>query len=251
MVDLVVNDDRISNIELIIFDKDGTLMDLYAYWASMIDLRVSFAQDELGLTEDQKKDVMYEMGVDLKSGALRPTGPVGLKKREVVMQAMISALQRNGFSGKEDLCKSAFTNADRISIDRLPLIIKPVKGMMELLTALKKKNCKLAIATTDKTERAKLAVRFLGIQDKIDMVVGEDMVPNYKPSPDMVNLILEKLSVKKENAVMVGDAVTDVEMGSNANLAASIGVLSGLTSREKLLEKTKYIVRDISRIEVL
>ncbi len=251
MVDLIVNNDRIKNIELAIFDKDGTLMDLYVYWASMIDLRVSFMQSRLGLTEDQKKDVMYEMGVDLKQNRLRPEGPVGLKKREIVMQAMLKALKRNGFPGKEDLCESAFRDADRMSINRLSRIIKPIKGMGELVTALKKKKCKLAVATTDKTERAKLAMGFLGIEDKVDMVVGEDMVANYKPSPDMVNLILKELLVNKESAVMVGDAATDVEMGSNAGLAASIGVLSGLTSKERLLEKTKYIVRDISEIEVL
>ena len=250
MVDLVVNNEKIKNIELVIFDKDGTLMDLYMYWSNMIDLRASLVQNELGLTEDQKKDIMYEMGVDLKNRKLRPEGPVGLKKREVVMQAMVGALQRNGFSGKEDLCHRAFKEVDKISIDHLPRIIRPIQGMKALIEALKNKRCKIAIATTDKTERAKLAMRFLGIQDKIDMVVGEDMVTSYKPSPDMVNLILEELSIKKENAVMVGDALTDVEMGNNANLAASIGVCSGLTSEENLMKKTKYIVRDISEIKL-
>ena len=64
MVDLVVNNEKIKNIELAIFDKDGTLMDLYMYWASMIDLRASFVQKELGLTEGQKKDVMYELIIE-------------------------------------------------------------------------------------------------------------------------------------------------------------------------------------------
>lgn len=251
MTDLSLNNGIIKNIELAIFDKDGTLMDLYAYWASMIDMRVGFLQNKLNLTENQKKDIMYEMGVDLKKERLLPEGPVGLKKREIVMKTMVKALEKNGFSGKEDMCRNAFKDADRMSINHLPAIIKPIKGMNELITALKKKKCKIAIATTDKTERAKLAVEFLGIQDKIDMVVGEDMVPNYKPFPDMVNLILKELSVDKKNAVMVGDAATDMEMGGNAGLAASIGVLSGLTSKESLLEKTEHIVGDISEIKVI
>ena len=40
----------ITQAEALVFDKDGTLMDLYMYWASMIDLRASFVQNELGLT---------------------------------------------------------------------------------------------------------------------------------------------------------------------------------------------------------
>ena len=42
-----------------------------------------------------------------------------------------------------------------------------------------------------------------------------------------------------------------MEMGGNAGLAASIGVLSGLTSKESLLEKTEHIVGDISEIKVI
>lgn len=250
MVDLILNNDRIKNIKLVIFDKDGTLLDLYTYWANMIDMRVDFARDELGFTEGQKEYVMYKMGVDLKNKRLRPEGPVGLKKREIVMEAMIEALEKNGFPGKEDLCRKAFTNTDRASMSRLHVFIKPIIGMDELLTELKNKKCKVAIATTDRTDRAKLAAEFLGIRNKIDMIIGEDAVCNYKPSPDMVNLILKELSVSKENAVMIGDAVSDVEMGHNAGLAASIGVLSGLTPKKSLLEKTKYVVGDISEIKI-
>jgi len=82
-------------------------------------------------------------------------------------------------------------------------------------------------------------------------VVGEDLVANCKPHPDMANLILKKLSVDKENTVIVGDAITDIEMGLNAGLKASIGVCSGLTSARKLEEKTEFVIEDISRIRVL
>ena len=67
----------------------------------------------------------------------------------------------------------------------------------------------------------------------------------------MANLILKELSVDKENTVIVGDAITDIEMGFNAGLKASIGVCSGLTSERKLGEKTDYVIEDISMIRVL
>lgn len=51
--------------------------------------------------------------------------------------------------------------------------------------------------------------------------------------------------------MIVGDAITDIEMGINAGLRASIGVCSGLTPREKLMEKTNYVIEDISEIRVL
>ncbi|MBT6049893.1 MAG: HAD family hydrolase [Candidatus Scalindua sp.] len=251
MVHLEINANIIENIELVIFDKDGTLVDLYNYWANMINFRVESAQKKLGFNESNKIDIMYAMGVDVENGRLRSEGPVGLKKREIVMQAMVDSLAEIGFSDTYNTCFQIFKEVDEQSINHLDDIVKPISGMHGLINSLYEKDCKIAIATTDKTARADLAADFLGISDRVNMVVGEDMVANCKPHPDMADLILKKLSVDKENAVIVGDAITDIEMGFNAGLKASIGVCSGLTSENGLLEKTKYVIKDISMIKVM
>ncbi|MEI6631810.1 MAG: HAD family hydrolase [bacterium] len=250
MVNLEINSDIISDVKLAIFDKDGTLMDLYHYWSQMVSLRVELARKELGFSAEQKEEIMYAMGVNLQNRKLRDSGPVGLKKREIVMQAMIDSLDKLGFNDTHNLCFDIFKEADRISQNCLGEMIKPVNGMHQLISLLHKKGCGIAVATTDKTERAKLALRFLGISDKVSFVVGEDMVQNYKPYPDMINLVLERLSIDKNNAVMVGDAITDVEMGLNAGVKAAIGVCSGLASKEALMEKTRYVAEDISHIKI-
>ena len=247
MVSLEINNDILENVQLIIFDKDGTLMDLYNYWSNMVAYRVELAQEKLCFDESCRKEIMYAMGVDTDKGKLRKEGPVGLKKREIVMQAMIDALETIGFKDTHDLCFEIFREVDRKSIEYFPHIIKPINGMHHLVDSLKKYNCKIAIATTDKTERAHLAMNFLGIADKVDAVIGEDLVAQCKPSPDMVDLILKELSVDREDTVMVGDAITDIEMGINAGVKASIGVCSGLTPKEMLLEKTQYVIEDISK----
>lgn len=251
MVNLKVNSDLIENVHLVIFDKDGTLMDLYNYWRNMVDYRVELIKQKLGFDDTQKKKIMYVMGVDLDNERLRSEGPVGIKKREMVMAAMENSLSALGFHGIHSLCVDIFKEADNMSLKHLPEIIKPVKGMYELVNALYEARCYIAIATTDKTERAKLATDVLGISDKVNIIVGEDMVKNYKPSPDMVNFILNSLSVDASSAVIVGDAVADVEMGNSAGLKASIAVCSGIASREQFLGKTKHIVQDISQISIV
>lgn len=250
MVNLKVNSYIIENIHLVIFDKDGTLMDLFNYWSNMVKYRVELAQKRLGFDEGRKKDIMYAMGVNLEKLRLRSEGPVGLKKREIVMQAMVDSLREIGFQDTYDLCIEVFKEVDRLSVNRFHDIIKPIHGMEYLINSLYERKCKIAVATTDKTERAKLAMNFLRIADKIDIVVGEDAVKNCKPFPDMINLILEELSVDRKNAVMVGDAITDIEMGVNAGVKASIGVWTGLTAKEKLLEKTQYVIEDISKLKI-
>ncbi|MDD5108779.1 MAG: HAD family hydrolase [Candidatus Omnitrophica bacterium] len=251
MINLKVNDRIIEKVRLVIFDKDGTLMNLYHYWSNMVDYRVEFARKRLGFNLKQKSEIMFLMGVDFANERLRNDGPVGIKKREIVMAAMEKALLAIGFVDTHDLCLKAFKEADEISLQHLNEIIRPVNGMKELINFLSKCGCSIALATTDKTQRAKLALDVLGISDKVDIVVGEDMVKNYKPHPDMINFILDKLSVDKVNAVMVGDAITDIEMGNNAKLKASIAVLSGIASKEEFVGKTEYIISDISQITVV
>lgn len=251
MVNLKLHSDILPGIQAVIFDKDGTLMDLYNYWFNMVNFRVELARKKFNFNEIQQAGIMYAMGVDLKNKRLRSQGPVGLKKREVVMQAMADALADLGFAADNHLCSEIFLEADRISLEHLAEIIRPINGLADLIGRLHSRGAKIAIATTDKTERAVLAMKILGISEKIDMVVGEDKVKNYKPYPDMLNLILRELSIDRQHAVMVGDALTDVEMGINAGLAASIGVCSGLTAKESLLEKTRYVIPDISYLKIV
>jgi HAD superfamily hydrolase (TIGR01549 family) len=250
MVTLHLDGHRIRGIRLAIFDKDGTLMELYHYWSQMVELRASLIRRDLTLTAAQEEDLIFAMGVDRRQGRLRPEGPVGIKRREVVMQAAVDSIRSAGYGERAELCISAFDEADRISSSELRKYIRPIPGARELLAALSEGGCRNAIATTDRTDRASLALEYLGFADLIDMVVGADLVREAKPDPTMIHTILTQLGSRKEESVMVGDAVTDIKMGLNAGLRASIGVRTGLTSGEELARYTPYVVDDVSKIRV-
>jgi len=250
LVNIIVNDNKIEDIQLMIFDKDGTLIDLYNYWSNMIRYRAELICKELDLDKTHEKRLMYEMGVDLDTKSLRPEGPVGVKKREVVMQAAVDYLASIGYPDIRDLCFEAFKEVDRISLLDLRQFIRPINGADNLINELFKNGCKIAIATTDTTERAKIAMNFLGFADKIDLVAGADMVNNSKPDPEMIYVILDALNIDRLNAVMIGDAATDVQIGINANLRASIAVLAGFSSADELRKLTPYVVGSIRGIIV-
>jgi len=250
MVNLGLGKDVIKDIGLVIFDRDGTLIDLYAYWSWMIGKRSEIICRDLDLGGVHLKKLILAMGIDEDNKRIMPDGPVGLKKREIVMRAAVDYLFSIGYPETADICFNAFRQTDILSSDNLDRIIKPINGVYELFLKLTNNKCRVAIATTDKTERAKIAMDFLGLAKSIDFIVGEDRVNNCKPAPDMVNLILYSLRVDKSNAVIVGDAVTDMEMGIRSGLKASIGVCSGLTHEDRLSELTRYVIRDISEIKI-
>jgi phosphoglycolate phosphatase len=240
----------IPDVNLVIFDKDGTLIDLYQYWSQMADLRASMVIVQFGLTQEQKQQIMLAMGVDTKNGYVLPQGPIGIKKREVVRDAVVSELALMGYEGTTRAVDFIFDEVDRVSAISLYSYIHPTHGALKLLRTLSESGCKVAVATTDRTQRAELAMKYMHVYKYIDAIVGSDMVKNPKPHPETIQHILETLKVHPANAVMVGDALTDVEMGRNAKLRASIGVTTGSASGCVLRFKTNHVVSDLSKIWV-
>jgi phosphoglycolate phosphatase-like HAD superfamily hydrolase len=250
MIDLAVNSRIIHDVGLVIFDKDGTLIELYTYWSQMVALRAGIICETLGLSTEHEAGLRWALGVDEKAGRLRQDGPVGLKKREIVLKAAMDYLEGIGRKDTLAICEHAFDRADEISINTLGQFIRPIQGAVPLLSALREHGCRVALATVDVSRRAALAMQFLGVIDTLDLIVGGEGVVHSKPDPEMIHLILDRLRIGRSQAIMVGDALTDVQMGINAGLKASVGVLTGFASAEQLRTLTPFIARDVSELSV-
>lgn len=251
MAKITFNEQIIKDIELFVFDKDGTLIDLYNYWYTMIELRAKKICMFYRLDENMhKENLMFDMGIDCARCRLKPEGPVGILPRSSVQKAAEDYLVKQGYTDASLVCYRIFKEVDQESLPLFDRLIKPVNGAIELLRQIKSNGSYSAIATNDKTERGWLAIEFLKIDKLIDFVVGSDKVSNSKPAPDMLNLIVKEMNIAPAKAVMIGDAETDIQMGINAQFKASIAVCSGITAREVLNRYTSYVVDDISQIKV-
>jgi len=250
MIDLSVNSNVIHDVGLVIFDKDGTLIELYPYWSQMVALRARIIGEAFGLGTEHQAGLRWALGVDEKAGRLRRDGPVGLKKREIVLKASTDYLGGIGHRDTLRLCEQAFDRADEISIGDLGRFIRPIQGAVSLMGALRDRGCRVALATVDVGRRARLAMEFMGVSDTLDLVVGGEEVARSKPDPEMIHIILDRLGIARSQAVMVGDALSDVQMGINAGLKASIGVLTGFATAEQIRTLTPFIARDVSELAV-
>lgn len=251
MANVKINGNTIDGIDLFVFDKDGTIIDLYNYWYHMVELRSIRLCEFYGISQEVHREaLMSVMGIDIPNNRLKPDGPVGLLPREVVQKTAEDYLSEHSCKDAAKACFKVFKDVDAASIDLLDRFIRPLEGAIDLLQAIKSKKAKIAIATTDKKERAELAAKFLHIDDMVDMIVGADDVVNSKPAPDMLHFIVESMGIAPAHSVMIGDARTDIQMGINAGFKASIAVCSGLTARHELERLTPYVVPDISKIMI-
>ncbi len=252
MIDIIVGQKIIKDIELFVFDKDGTLIDLYNYWHYMVELRARGICDFYRLPYGKhKNNLMYEMGIDFEKRRLRPEGPVGLLPRKMVQRTAEDYLIKLNCKDVSRVCFEAFSQADELSLPLLHKMIKPTRGVIGLLRKIKENRGKIAVATSDITERTRLALNFLRIDNMVDFVIGSNRVENPKPHPQALEVIGRYFKIGPENSVMIGDAQSDIQMGINAGFKASIGVCTGLMAKDALLQFTPYVIDDASELRII
>jgi phosphoglycolate phosphatase len=113
----------------------------------------------------------------------------------------------------------------------LPHLLYP--GVLQGLTTLRAKGLRLAVVTGKAQDGADATVRGAGLSHLVEVTLGYTSVPNPKPAPDLALLALERLGVRAEAAVVVGDASHDLEMARRAGIR-SIAVSYGAQPLERL-----------------
>ena len=118
--------------------------------------------------------------------------------------------------------------------------IRPLPGARELLAYLTKMGVPWAIGTSGRLESAKPTLDMLGVPATVP-IVTRDQVEYAKPDPDLFVAGAERLGVRVEDAVVVGDSVWDLLAARRAR-ALGVGLLSGGYGEEELERAGAYRV---------
>lgn len=192
---------------LFIFDFDGTLGDTKE--CVVASFQKSLSQNNLPIVD--RTQIIQLMGISLED--------------------VFKKLTDNKY--KEDFYKKLVTDYRIFYKEFLTSKTEIFPEVAETLKVLKAKNIRCTIATSKKTEFAKLSCQYLGIDQYIDFYIGDDMVTKKKPDPEMLAITLEKFNTEIKDAVMIGDSTFDIEMG-NAIGMNTIAVTWGSHTKELL-----------------
>ncbi len=91
------------------------------------------------------------------------------------------------------------------------------EGVKKLLDNFKS-DFKFCIATNANSDYARKMLNHLEIESYFSSIVGYNDVDRPKPNPDMVNVLLDKYRIKKQNAQLVGDSNKDIIAATNAGI---------------------------------
>jgi pyrophosphatase PpaX len=75
-----------------------------------------------------------------------------------------------------------------------------------------------AIVTSKMTDLAERALRFTGLRETIDIVIGVEQTTRHKPDPEPVRLALERLGYESAESVFLGDSPHDIAAGKAAGV---------------------------------
>lgn len=124
---------------------------------------------------------------------------------------------------------------------RLTAKTKPYAGIAEMLSELKARGIRMAVCTNKHISAAEVLIRKYFPTDIFDAYEGDRPGVPRKPDPAHVNIVLEKMKVRPEETVYLGDSGVDMQTAVNAK-ALPVGVLWGFREKDELLENGAKIL---------
>jgi HAD superfamily hydrolase (TIGR01549 family) len=204
---------QFSDVKLIIFDLDGTLLDAYgAIEHSLNSVRKRFNLEPISYSEVKRA--------------------VG-KGDKVLIEDYFKA---------ED-AEEALKLYRRLHRDALIKYGKLLPGAEEMLLYLKEKNYYIGLGTNRPAAFTELIIKHLNIASIFDYLACADKLGAFKPDPEMILKAIDTLGLDPKEVVYIGDMVIDIETAKNAKVR-SIAITTGSSSREELEALSPTIIID-------
>ncbi len=226
-------------VDLVIFDKDGTLIDFESMWSPWA---VALAQALRSATGRAIDGPLFEMlGYDAATGTVRPGGGLAAtpmarlreRTRDVLIEAGVPE------DDADRAVEAAWHAPDPVGL------VHPLVDLAGLFGRLHAAGIAVAIATSDDRSPTERTLAALGLSGVIDaMVCADDGVP-LKPQPDMVLRLCGEVGVSPTRTAVVGDAPADVQMGRSAGAGLVVGVLTGVGTRADLESLADVVIDSI------
>ena len=221
-------------------------MDGHHYWMKMIKLRGDLLLEFLKLSDDchLRRKIESTLGIDHENNKMKSNGPVGVMPKGFNIEVLKTELSKVGHELPINIIENIFIEADQISSMYIEKFVKPLPGVREFLLNCQKRSISVAILSNDTSKRCQLAIKVLGFDQQIKYVFGGEEIKKSKKSGQLAKLAMNKMSVKSNKVLNVGDHPNDIAMGINAKIINNVGVLTGLSKLESFSDYNCSIIKD-------
>jgi phosphoglycolate phosphatase len=209
---------EVFHIEAIIFDYDGTLVQLNIDFEAMRRAVEAFCAD-YGVEPGQLKGRYILEMIDEAAGLIAAKDP-----------------SKSGLFYRRSLERVAQCEVQAAQKGRI------LPGVTRMLNSLRARGVKVGVITRNCDSAVRMV--FPKIESYCDVFLPREYTTRVKPHPDHLALALEKLSImNKTNCFMVGDHILDIEAGKRMEMKTA-GVLTGKTTRQHFEDAGADLILD-------
>lgn len=183
-----------KELKAVIFDMDGVIVDSEAHWQYIFE------------------SMVQKYGKTLSDADKREFYGCSLEKE-------VEILSRYIYLSKEEIMDLRQKYCEKYPMEYRKYMLEGVK---ELITYLKSKHIKIAIASSNILNEIKNMVNECGLNAMFDCIISGDMFERSKPDPAIYNYAVSLLEIPRENIYVIEDS----EYGIEAACLAGLDVLA-------------------------
>lgn len=227
----------------ILFDKDGTLIDLDATWLPVYRSAARLVADragEPGLAER----LLAESGRDPASGRIEPESPLAwAATTEIARTWAVRARAVDPDALAAEICAMFHAHA----------ATKPVAlaDLGRLFGDLRARGYRLGVATMDAEASARAMLAACNVLAHLDFIAGHDSGYGRKPDAGMVTAFCRAGGLQPAEVAVVGDSAADLKMARAAGAGLVVGVLTGPAPADLLAPLADHLLASIVELDTV
>lgn len=220
LIDLVLHSDKMTNIKLVVFDMDGTLLQPRSCWA--------YIHDHFGTDNTERLNLYIQ--------------------NKITDQEFVKADVKQWEESSDEIVNEKYINT---ILDE----IKPIEGAEELVSELHRNNIETIFLSGGITFLAEKWAKKWNMKKPLanNLIDGEDghLIVEVNASGHakgaVMDKLLNKLKLEKKQVAAIGDTTVDLPMFERAGLSVAVN-----TDDRRVIEKADYHLKgDIRELQNL
>lgn len=228
---------------LVIFDKDGTLIDFVTMWGTWAEAFIARVCNDVNAALFIPLHAV--VGVDPISKKIQSDGALAIAPEATTQRAIATLLQQYGVAAED-----SFALVQRLWQAPDPTTTAvPCADLKALFAWIRAQDCLIAVATADNRVPTQATLESLGIAHAVAAIAcADDPGIAPKPAPDKILVICQSLGIAPHAAIMVGDTPSDMLMGKAAGVMACVGVTTGVCELQELAAHADVVLHNVGEL---
>jgi phosphoglycolate phosphatase len=228
-------------IQGILFDKDGTLIEVNQTW---IPIYRRLLADQFKVDRDGADALRETAGLDRAANKFKPGSILAGGTTRQLVEIWWPSLDAAGIAEKIRILDHDYAPMARE-------MLTPLMPLEPILSELKAMGFILGVATNDSHVSATSHMTHIGVIEHFEDIIAADTVDVPKPSGNMIRRFAEITGLTESAIAMVGDNSHDMEEARNGGAGLAIAVLSGNAGHEDIAHLADHTIASVADLPAL